>query len=93
MTTTMPHGAPTDTFTFPCSDCGRTVKVAGGRQRWHLCLCPPWLRGHADAVAAESMRWTCAQAGHPRQHPDDLACICGTWAHHVDRGHVEVHTS
>lgn len=35
---------------------------------------------------ADGMRWTCEQAGHPRQKPDDGACICGTWARHVEAG-------
>lgn len=39
---------------------------------------------------AEGMRWTCEQAGHPKQEPDDAACICETWAHHIKAGAVVV---
>lgn len=42
------------------------------------------------AANAEGMRWTCEQAGHPNQLPDDVTCICGTWAHHIEAGAVVV---
>lgn len=78
------------TFTYPCNDCGRTVTVRSDGKRWHWCRMPRRLRGRVLEAAAESMRWTCEQAGHPKQHPDDLVCICAMWADHIEAGAVEV---
>lgn len=77
-------------FAFECNDCGKTVKVRDGIERWHWCRCPRRLRGRVLASAAESMRWTCEQAGHPKQGPDDVVCICARWARHLETGGVEV---
>jgi hypothetical protein len=39
---------------------------------------------------ADGMRWTCEQAGHPKQEPDDVMCICETWSRHVEAGAVVI---
>lgn len=44
----------------------------------------------ANREYAEGMRWTCEQAGHPKQKPDDAMCICETWGRHVEAGAVVV---
>lgn len=77
-------------FTHPCQDCGRTIRVARGRTRWHWCRMPRALRGRMGRAYADGMRWACTQAGHPRQQPGDLACICETWARWVELGFLRV---
>jgi hypothetical protein len=48
------------------------------------------LRDEARKEHAVGMRWTCEQAGHPKQLPDDVMCICETWARHIEAGAVYV---
>lgn len=48
------------------------------------------MRAEARKEHADGMRWTCEQAGHPKQLPDDVMCICETWGRHVEAGAVVV---
>lgn len=75
---------PTSTFSHECADCGKPIRVVNGRERRHWCRMPRHLRGRVRRTEADIMRWTCEQAGHPRQHLDDANCICGTWARHIE---------